>query len=429
MALFASAPAPASTALLTAAARGHEERHQRQRHPDHGAAADELAAADVARAVLVDDVVLELAPPGPNGIDLSLSFILAHSAQLPSVPLLSGCPRYRMSPDRFERSASLQQHAARPRVLTRTLPMPSTSVACPDQVARALHVVAQRPVLVHGRDAGRHMRPTAASQQRRERGCAEVTCLADRDQLRCQRSARRCPSRRPSCSAARKTPTWMSSCPAELSICKHACRSGEQAVLGGVPEHRLVHEDEPGLAAGIGRELVREAGEAAVQQAVQSLLAQVPELREPHRERVEPEAQRLRVEVPARVEALGLVALGVEVERAVGDRAQLAADLRLEPVDQRRATAPWTCGRTRNDTGLWSRSPHRRPRRAARASCACTRSCPGSPLSRPIRAEYGRSEPPTSAAVSAPRAASRDRAARGSDRPATPPAPAPAARR
>ena len=65
--------------LLPGAAGAGEEAQQRQRHPDDRALAEELAAADIAGLVLVDDVVLELAA-GSDGIDLSLNVVPAHFA-------------------------------------------------------------------------------------------------------------------------------------------------------------------------------------------------------------------------------------------------------------------------------------------------------------------------------------------------------------
>ena len=80
------ARALARSALVSAPACAREEAHHRQRHPDDGAAPNELAATDVPGAVLVDDVVLELAALGANGVDLSLNLILAQSACSPRHP-------------------------------------------------------------------------------------------------------------------------------------------------------------------------------------------------------------------------------------------------------------------------------------------------------------------------------------------------------
>ena len=56
-------------------------------------------------------------------------------------------------------------------------------------------------------------------------------------------------------------------------------------------------------------------------------------LREGDRDGIEVERERLRVEVAAGVEALGLIAVGLQVERAVGNRSQLALQLMHEVVE------------------------------------------------------------------------------------------------
>ena len=85
---------------------------------------------------------------------------------------------------------------------------------------------------------------------------------------------------------------------------------------------------------GLDRQLVRQTGEAAIQQPVQALLAQVRHLGEGDGERVELKAERLGVEVAARVEALGLVTVAGEVQRAVGDRPELAGQLGPDVVEK-----------------------------------------------------------------------------------------------
>ena len=114
----------------------------------------------------------------------------------------------------------------------------------------------------------------------------------------------------------------------------HARRARQLPVLGGVADRRLVQEDQPGLAARVLRELVGEVREALVEQPVQPLLGQVADLREGDRQRVELQAQRLRVEAAARVQAGGLLPVGLQVQRAVGDGAQLARDLRVGVLEQ-----------------------------------------------------------------------------------------------
>ena len=109
--------------------------------------------------------------------------------------------------------------------------------------------------------------------------------------------------------------------------------SGQQAILGAETEDRLVEEHEPAATAvGVGGELVGQAGEAGVEEAVESLLAQRTDLAHRDRQRVEPEGDRLGVEVAARVEAFGLRAVGLEVQRAVGDGNELPLDLPAQLV-------------------------------------------------------------------------------------------------
>ena len=66
---------------------------------------------------------------------------------------------------------------------------------------------------------------------------------------------------------------------------------------------------------------------------MQPLLGQRRHLGERDGERVEGQRQRLGVEVAARVEPLRLIALGLEIERAVGHGAQLALELRQQVVE------------------------------------------------------------------------------------------------
>ena len=98
-------------------------------------------------------------------------------------------------------------------------------------------------------------------------------------------------------------------------------------------------------------------------------LAEVPDLGEADLERVEPEVERLRVEVAARVEALRLVAVRSEIERAVGDRAQLARDLLPESLDEvGGGPVDLRAGRERRPDPGAGRTNPRRPRASPRAS-------------------------------------------------------------
>jgi hypothetical protein len=71
-----------------------------------------------------------------------------------------------------------------------------------------------------------------------------------------------------------------------------------------------------------------------VEQAVQAGDREVARVRDRDGERVEPQAERLGVEVAARVEALRLVVVRGEHQRAVGHGAQLAVDLGVDVVEQ-----------------------------------------------------------------------------------------------
>ena len=64
----------------------------------------------------------------------------------------------------------------------------------------------------------------------------------------------------------------------------------EQAVLGGEADRRLVEEHQARLPAGLGGQLVGQAGEAVIEQAVEALLAQVGQLHGRDGERVEQQA-------------------------------------------------------------------------------------------------------------------------------------------
>ncbi len=69
--------------VVVASARGREEGEHRNRHADDGAAADELAPADLSPCVLVDEVVLELAALVADVVDSAL--LLVHESASPSV--------------------------------------------------------------------------------------------------------------------------------------------------------------------------------------------------------------------------------------------------------------------------------------------------------------------------------------------------------
>jgi hypothetical protein len=66
-------------AASAAAARACEEREEWQRHADDRAPPDELAPADLAGCVLVDDVVLDLVAARPDLIDAALGLIHAEA--------------------------------------------------------------------------------------------------------------------------------------------------------------------------------------------------------------------------------------------------------------------------------------------------------------------------------------------------------------
>src|SRR6185503_18432525 len=76
------AAAAARARVASGAAGGGQEADDRDGHPDDAAAADELAPADVAGAVLVDQVVLEFTAPRTDRVDLPLRVLAAHALLL-----------------------------------------------------------------------------------------------------------------------------------------------------------------------------------------------------------------------------------------------------------------------------------------------------------------------------------------------------------
>ena len=207
---------------------------------------------------------------------------------------------------------------------------------------------------------------------------------------------------RASCSAARNVNAWKSSCPAEPSTGWTLAGLASSRFSAAYPIAALCRKTRPVWRPGVRGELVGQAGEAVVEQPVQPLLRQVADLGEGELERVELQAERLGVEVAARVQAGGLVAVGVEEQRAVGDGAQLARDLRVDVRRAGRAPRRGPAGaRGGRPAAAGGRTSPPRPACSA-TSAAWIRACPGSPLSAPMRVEYGRSDAPVSAAVGAP---------------------------
>ena len=156
-----------------------------------------------------------------------------------------------------------------------------------------------------------------------------------------------------------------------------------------------------GRSGGPGRRRAGRAGreKRLVEQPVQPLLGQVADLRERDRERVEPEAERLRVEVAARVQALRLVPVGRRGSSGLSVTARSSRATCASTWSSRSSAAPWTCGSTRNETGGCGRSDQSAAPACSATSAAWIRAWPGSPLSAPMRGEYGRSDAPVSAAV------------------------------
>jgi len=113
----------------------------------------------------------------------------------------------------------------------------------------------------------------------------------------------------------------------------HARRRRQHPVLRAERDDGFVQDDRPGLHPGLEGELVGQAGKARVEQAVEPLLAEVGQLREGDRDRVQPERERLGVPVPGRVEALRLAALGGQEHRAVGHGPQLPLQLAFERLE------------------------------------------------------------------------------------------------
>src|SRR6185503_10570769 len=93
------APTAGRLASAAASAGGREKRDQRDGHAHHGAAAHELPSRDLARRILVDDVVLELAAVLADRVYATLSVI--HSALSPSARVAAlvspGTPAYSSS--------------------------------------------------------------------------------------------------------------------------------------------------------------------------------------------------------------------------------------------------------------------------------------------------------------------------------------------
>ena len=136
-------PSASPPPFSPAAARAGQEADQRQRHPDDGAAADELAAADVPGAVLVDDVVLELAPLRSNSVDLSLNLVLAHAptplAALGSPVIAGGATRVNACAQPTVRRALLDTGAAAVPMHAPSMAQPSLSPSGRSRRERALH--------------------------------------------------------------------------------------------------------------------------------------------------------------------------------------------------------------------------------------------------------------------------------------------------
>ena len=84
-------------------------------------------------------------------------------------------------------------------------------------------------------------------------------------------------------------------------------RRGEQTVLRDEADDGLVQRHGTGLHAGTAGELLGQAREASVQQAVEMLLDEVRDLRGSERDALQTQRDVDRVESPGRVEALGLV--------------------------------------------------------------------------------------------------------------------------
>ena len=110
-------------------------------------------------------------------------------------------------------------------------------------------------------------------------------------------------------------------------------RRCERRRLGGEPDHLLVQDHQPGVPARLACELLGQAGEPRVEQAVQTLLCEVEDVDERDRQRLERQRDRVRVEAAGGVEALGLAGGRVHVQGAVGDRAELATQLGVQLLE------------------------------------------------------------------------------------------------
>ena len=262
--------------------------------------------------------------------------------------------------------------------------------------------------------------PFPSPRQRRRSACAELVAglaqrhkLVGQGQLEVVEQAAELVGRQP-------VNAWKSSCPAEVSPACTDAGAAEQAVLGAQAR------PPPCAATRARSRRVRDRGRAArggpekrlSRRRCSRFSLSARHLGEGDRERVERKGQGLGVEVAARVEALRLAGVGVEVERAVGHGAQLAARLGVADGRARRCAAPCTWGSTRSDTGACGASTSGSARRAARPAGRARAAGRGRPSAARCAPSRAAPSAPTSAAAIAPSRVACSSSERGARRPA-----------
>ena len=172
----------------------------------------------------------------------------------------------------------------------------------------------------------------------------------------------------------------------------HAMRAGQRAVLARQPGRRrvLCSATTPACTPGTCRELVGQAREAGVEQAVQALLEQVEDVTRGDGERPRARARRRshgrrprdRGLLPRRRRRRGRAGESVVPRSRTSSSASSASIVRRAP---RRAPA---ARRASTPAAVVGR-PTRPRRRAAPSARACTRSASASPASMPTRGDSG----------------------------------------
>ena len=148
---------------------------------------------------------------------------------------------------------------------------PRRQRALPQQRPDRGEVGGERAVLPHRRSTAATAARSAACQRRRQRPRRAGDGPGGRRRARRPGRARARRARGRAGPRRGRPSACTSSCPVEPSSWCTPGRGGEPAQLGDVAEHRLVGEDQPALAAGLGGELVGQARRSGVEQPVQPL--------------------------------------------------------------------------------------------------------------------------------------------------------------